>query len=295
MKHTTYRKKLEQKIKKRDDITIKYQTLHYWFWKYTIGTIASKKRGKTLYIRTGIHGEEIWWPLSILGAINQIIDYANKKNIGLIIHPLANPAGFENHTRYSDKKNPPKNGNNNVIIYELPKRKYSDDMGEKDISKWWYWSDQKEKDLPPEGIFTIKELQKNIKNLNIIWIIDIHQDYITPTKESFAYHYGFENTNIYDPIIQKIKKLCKLYPKKAINAWFKNKITNKKTTSKWKWIIPDKKWRITRHDWTLGAAAYKLWIHYNVTCETTGSTPYKIAKKINIAWICWLIDIATKK
>jgi len=103
-----------------------------------------------------------------LGAINQIINYAHKKNIGLIIHPLANPAGFENNTRYSDIKNPPKNGNNNVIIYELSNGKYSDDIGEKDISKNRHRSNQKEKTLPPESIFTIEELQKNIKNLNII-------------------------------------------------------------------------------------------------------------------------------
>lgn len=295
MKHTTYRKLLEQKLKKRNDITIKYQTLHYWFWNYKIGTITSKKSKKTLYIRAGIHGEEIWWPLSILWAINQIINYANKKSVGLIIHPLANPVGFENRTRYSDAKNPPKNGNNNVIIYKLPNGKYCDDLREKDISKKRYRSNEKDKNLPLESLFAIKELQKNIINQNIIGVLDIHQDYITPTKESFAYQYGFGNTEIYNPIIQIIKKNCKLYPRKAINAWFQNKTINKKTTSRGKWIIPDKNWRIIRHDWTLWAAAYKLWIPYNITCETTWATPYKIVKKIHTLWIKWLIDMIAKK
>lgn len=293
MKHTTYRKLLEQKLKKRNDITIRYQTLHYWFWNYKIATIASKKRKKTLYIRAGIHGEEIWWPLSILGAINQIINYAHKNNIGLIIHPLANPAGFQKHTRYSDNKNPPKNGNNNVIVYELPNGKYSDDMGQKDISKKRYRSNQKDKNLPPESIFAIQELQKNIKNQNIIGILDIHQDYITSTKESFAYHYGFGNTKIYNPIIQNIQKYCNIYKNKNINAGFNNKVSKRWVKSDWIWILSDNNWRIIRHDGTLGAAAEQLWIPYNVTCETTWATPYKIVKKIHTLWIKGLIDIIT--
>lgn len=298
MKSTTYQKLLEQKLKKRNDIIIQYQSLCYWFWTYKIGAIYSKKIGKnkkTLYIRAGIHWEEVAWPLTILGEINKILNYAHKKNIGLIIHPLANPAGFEKHTRYSDMNNLPKNGNNNVIIYKLPNGEYSDDIGEKDISKERYRSNEKDKNLPLESLFAIQELQKNTKNQNIIGVLDIHQDYITPTKEAFAYQYGFGNTNIYNPIIANIKNSCKLYKNKNINAGFNNKVTKKWIKSDWIWILSDKNWRIIRHDWTLWAAAEQLWIPYNVTCETTWATPYKIAKKVNITWIYWLIDIIAKK
>lgn len=298
MKAITYRKNIEKKIKNRNDITIKYQNLYYWFWTYKIGSISSKKRWKnrkTLYIRAGIHWEEIAWPLTILDKINQIINYANKKNVNILIHPLANPAGFEKKTRYSDIKNPPKNGNNDVIIYQLSNGNYSDDIGEINTCKNRYRSNEKTKKLPPESIFAIKEFKKNIKNQNIVGILDIHQDYITPRKEAFAYQYGFWNTNIYNPIITNIKNSCKLYKNKNINAGFNNKVTKKWIKSDWIWITSDKNWRIIRHDWTLWAAAEQLWIPYNVTCETTGVTPYKIAKKINMLWIYWLIDLISEK
>lgn len=286
MKNKDFCSKLLYKIKNRKDIIIEKYWLQYKNKKYPFLKIKSKDIGKKdaiLLIRAGIHGDEIAGPLTILNYIHEIIDYAHKKNIKLIIYPLGNPSGFENGLRYNIDNDKGDVGNNDMVRYELKNNKIVDDIKNSKEFKKWYWSSDKKlkSKLPLETILFHKLLKKNPLP-QIKGVIDLHQDYITPNLSAATYHYLFGNLEKYKKIIGQIKKIVPVIKNKKIGAGLTSAMKTNKDGS------------IIRHDGVLPDLLYRIGVKYCVTVETSGTTHLNDAFKVNLIWIFGILDLIYK-
>lgn len=286
MKAAEFYSILFEKIKNRGDITIEKFKLQYKKNKYDFLKIASKEinaNDKMVLIRAGIHGDEVAGPLTILKNINEIIECIHKNNLKVIFYPLGNPSGFEMGKRYNIDDDKGECGNNDFLRYRLEDRSLVDDLGDKNNFKKWLWSSDKSLSikLPKETVLMHKLLKKEPIS-QIVAVIDLHQDYITPGAPPAAYQYVFGDTSIYKKILQEIKKILPLYKNRKIDAGQASP------------IMSDEEGFVVRHDGTLPDLMYRLGIKYCVTVETTGSTPINIACKINLFWIYGIIEILSK-
>jgi len=296
-------KKFYSRLKKlaiaRADVSVSVFPLNYKAGKYNFWRLQSRnisRKDKVILICAGIHGEEVSGPLTIYHHFNQIIDYVHKNNLKFILYPLRNPSGFEKNLRYNADHDKGEAGNNDFIRYKLKSGKIVDDLKDKNIYKKWFWCSEKKLKvkLPKETALFHKLLKKDLK-YNIVACLDLHQDYITPSKKAAAYHYAFGNMAIYKPIINKIKKIVPLWKNHYIGAGFnmainkKGTVINKLPASEL--IKSDALGFIQRFDGTLGDLAYRLGIKYSITAETTGATPRAKAIKVNLLWIKGLVDL----
>jgi len=276
---------LFKKIKDRRDIKIKKYKLRYKNGAYEFFKIISKRikpKDKIILIRAGIHGEEIAGPLTILNYINRIIDYAHKRNIKVIIYPLGNPSGFEIGARYSTDNVLSKSSdvNNDFLRYELEDGKIVDDIQGGNKFKNWHWSSDKKLGLKLalENELMHRLLKKD-PLVQVVAVIDLHQDYITENVGSAAYYYSYGNLASYKKIIEKIKKIVPILKNKYISAGEPSPMKS------------DENGLIVRHDGSLTDLFYRLGAKYSVTVETIGVTPIKKACKVNLIWIFGILDL----
>lgn len=279
---------LFKKIKNRRDIIIAKYKLRYKNGVYEFLKIISKgikPKDKIILIRVGIHGEEIAGPLTILNYINKIIDCAHKRNIKVIIYPLGNPSGFEIGARYSVGNVLSKSSdvNNDFLRYELEDGKIVDDIKGSNKFKNWYWSSDKKLGLKLtlENRLMHRLLKKDFL-VQVVAVIDLHQDYITENVGPAAYHYSYGDLSVYKKIIEKIKKIVPILKNKYISAGEDSSMKS------------DENGFIVRHDGSLTDLFYRLGAKYSVTVETTGATPIKKAYRVNLIWIFGIIDLITK-
>jgi|SRR3989344_6816272 len=287
MKAAEFYSELIKKLISRKDIIIEKHKINYKNGRYDFLRIASNniaKNSRILLIRAGIHGEEISGPISILKYINEIIDYANKKDVKLVIYPLGNPSGFENNSRYNIDGDKGSSGNNDFMRYELNNGEIVDDLVEGIEYKKWYWASDKniKVNLPKETLLMHK-LLKNEQLKNINGFLDLHQDYITKEVKSFVYYYSFGNFKDYNNIIHEVNRVLPVLKNKYIGSGFTGGS-----------VKSDSNGFIIRHDCTLGDLMYRLGIKYSVTVETTGNTPLDIACEVNLIWIKGIIDLLNK-
>jgi len=86
-----YQVRLKEKVRRRSDLLWSEYPLAYQAGGYFLIKIKSKDIGPEddiLLLRAGIHGEESAGPLSILEHFEEIVDYAHKNRLKLIIFPL---------------------------------------------------------------------------------------------------------------------------------------------------------------------------------------------------------------
>lgn len=286
---------LFKKIKNRQDIKVEKYKLKYKNGTYDFIKIIPKRiepKDKIFLISTGIHGEEIAGPLTILNYINRILDYAHKQNIKLIIYPLNNPSGFELGERYSIDGISNKydaldsdDFNNDFVRYELKNGRIVYDIQDSNIFKRWFWSSDRKLGirLTLETKFIHRLLRKDPLP-QVVGALDLHQDYLSNFLAA-AYHYSFGNLgnlSVYKNIIRKIKKIVPVLQNKYINAGEPSPMKS------------DENGFIVRHDGSLTDLFHRLGAKYSVTVETTGATPIKKACKVNLIWIFGLIDLITK-
>ncbi len=236
-------------------------------------------------ICAGSHGEEISGPLTILKYGNKIIDYAHKNGLKVIIYPLLNPSGFEFGSRYNIDKDEGEAGNNDFLRYELEDGKIIDDLKNRNVFKKWYWSsDKKFKIKLPQETRLLHRLLKKDPLKQVVAAIDLHQDYITKTRISAAYHYAYGKLEIYNNIIKKLQEILPILKNKNIGAGYDDDA-----------LKSDKNGSIVRYDGSWPDLMYRLGTKHCVTVETTGKTPINIACKVNLIWIFGIIDLAAAK
>lgn len=250
--------------------------------------IASKEinpEDKILFIRAGLHGEEIAGPLTMRWHINEIIDYAHQNGLKVVIYPLANPSGFESGKRFNiadDLGGEGSEGTDDIIRYELLDGELVDELEENQPFKRWFFSAAPRINvrLPQEAALMRKEL-KELPVSQIVAAVDLHQDYITPDAPPAAYHYNHNDqivTEVYRKIVEKIEQELPIMRGAKISAGFKTSMKS------------DKYGFITRHDGSLIDAMYRLRTKHCIVVETTGATSLEIADKVNMVWIKGIID-----
>lgn len=283
----------------RSDISVRVFPIKYRSGKYDFWRIQSKNispNDKVILICAGIHGDEVSGPLAFYQHFDRIINYIHQNNLKLIFYPLRNPSGFEKKLRYNVDHDKGEGGNNDFIRYELKNRRIVDDLKDKNVFKKWFWSSDKKFKikLPKETKLFHALLKKDLK-YRIAVCLDLHQDYITPSKRAAAYHYAFGNMSVYRPIINNIKKIIPLWKNHFIGAGFNTGITKKgavtKHIPKSELIKSDNLGFIQRFDGTLGDLAYRVGIRHSITAETTGATPRAKAIQVNLIWIKGLADL----
>ena len=257
--------------------------------KFEFLRIASKqilKQDKIILITAGFHGDEKAGPLSILKYANEIIDYAHKNGLKIIIYPLINPSGFEKNTRYNIDKDRGDAGNNDFIRYELRNGKIVDDLGASKNFKRWYWSsDKKFRNKMPKETQLTHRLLKAEPLKQISAVIDLHQDHVSKIKLPFAYQYSFENSALYNKIVSKIFKFLPILKNKDMSAGFSSTVE----------IKSNKNGFINRHDGSITDLLYRMGINNSIAIETTGATPMNKAMLVNLNWIMEIINLINSK
>jgi hypothetical protein len=243
-----------------------------------------KPDDKIIFIRAGVHGEEIAGPMTMALHINEIIDYAHKNKIKVIIYPLVNPSGFEFGRRYNVLDYVADEGTDDMMRYQLDDGSLSGELAEGQKFIHWYFSDDERvgADLTEEAKLMHKEL-KTLPVWQIGAMVDLHQDYITPDVRPAAYHYGFGDLSRYVPIVKKIEQLVPVLRNVSIDAGYDTPCRS------------DDLGFIVRHDGSLLDVMHRMKVGHCITVETMGITPLKIADKINMIWIKGLIDLVAKE
>lgn len=285
MKTDKFYAELLEKIKDRDDIIIEKYRLNYKEGDYDFLKIKSREikiEDKIILIRAGVHGEEISGPLTFLKDINQIINYAHKRGVKIIIYPLANPLAFDLGLRQAADGLPA----NDCLRYKLKNGEIVEDLKDKgqDFIEWYWASDKRlNLKLTPEDALMQKLLKEEIFLGQIAAVLDLHQDYLTPKVRAAAYHYAFGNLKIYHDIIKKIKKVVPVLKNFPISAGEPDEMKS------------DENGFIIRYDGTFIDLFFRLGVRHSVTAETTGKTPLNKAQAVNLIWIFGLVDLVTSK
>lgn len=243
-----------------------------------------KPDDKIIFIRAGVHGEELAGPMTILNHASDIIDYAHSRGVKVIIYPLVNPSGFESGRRYNILNYATDQGTDDIMRYQLEDGSLVGELAEGQKFIHWYFSDDERvgADLTEEARLMHREL-KTLPVWQIKAMVDLHQDYITPDAKPSAYHYSFGDLAPYGPIVKEIEKLVPVLKNKSIDAGYDTPCQS------------DNLGFIVRHDGSLLDVMYRMKVGHCITVETMGVTPLDIADKINMIWIKGLIDLVAKE
>jgi len=274
-----YQVRLKEKVRRRSDLLWSEYPLAYQAGGYFLIKIKSKDIGPEddiLLLRAGIHGEESAGPLSILEHFEEIVDYAHKNRLKLIIFPLGNPSGFEKGTRYNIDGEQP---NNDFVRYELPDGKLVDFVRTDREFKRWHWAIDKKIPLSRENELMAKVLRKE-PLAQITACLDLHEDKITEAARPAFYQYGFGDLNCYGSILVQLKKIAPLYKSRFIKAGLPFKVKS------------DRKGFVVINDGTLGDLFFRLGARYSLTPEIVGALPLDKAIRAMLIWIKGIIDLA---
>lgn len=281
-----YVKDLKGELEKRSDLVFETYPLVYKCGTYDFVRIASKDidlDDKVVLIRATLHGDEIAGAYTMLYHLNEVFDYAHKAGVKLIVWPCANPSGFERSLRYNGDGDRGDLVNNDFMRYELTDGQVLKDIGESNEFLKWGWSSD-----PRYGVRLCEEtklmhqLLKKDPLSQIRAVIDLHQDYFTPTETPRTYHYTNENKNDYLLIVEKIRKIVPIWGNVDIGAGFNDS------------MLSDENGFIVRHDGSLPDLFYRMGCKHGITPETTGNTPLDLACRVNLEWILGAIDLVAR-
>lgn len=280
---------LEAEIKERPDVVWEKRGEIQYDKVYDFARIISqdiKPEDSILFIRSGIHGEEIAGPLTMRRHLNEVIDYAHDSGLKVIIYPLANPSGFESGERYNIANELGDEGTDDIIRYQLRDGSVVSELAEGQAFQRWFFSNSPKvrANLPQEAALMLKEL-KDLPVKQIKAMMDLHQDYITPDAPSGAYHYSHSDiigSEDYRPIVAEIEKLLPVLKNVEISAGYETPAKSNKYGF------------ITRHDGSLADAFYRMGVEHSIVVETMGATPLETADGVNMLWIKGVVDMIKK-
>ena len=154
----------------------------YPIYRFIINPSAKIKFG----IFTGMHGDEIAGPLSILHLLKEPNKYLNKR-ICYYIYPTISPTAFDLRRRYDD---------DNVELNTLNK---------KTLNNYKYRE--------------LKYVYQDVKNKKFDAIISLHED--VQQKRFYAY-VNNDNNDVYKNIINNAEKYCGILKSKIIDKRLSN-------------------------------------------------------------------------
>ncbi len=263
---------------------------------YPYRVIRSRDIGsadRIVMIRADIHGEEIAGPLSVLWHGREMIERIHAAGLKVIIVPLANPFGFENGARYSERG---PRGNDDAICYVLRDGSVVDDLGSGSEFKNWFWSHRgpagqpwdpsklptwDASALPAETTHWLELFERYWQEYpwQFVAFMDLHQDYFINGRPG-AYQYAFGDLNQYHEIVAEIAKIAPLCKREAIGSGCNGAP-----------LMTDDSGFIVRHDGSVMDACYHLGIPHTITVETLGATSLSVACQVNRIWVAGVVDI----
>ena len=234
---------------------------------------------RTLLITSGFHGEEFNGPISLLEIFNEVVAYAKRMRVRLIVYPCVNPSGFDRHRRYnpSDKL---KFGNNDFLRYEVEKDKWIGTLKDGEAFLQYKIVDSAAKE--------VRLLKKDVLQYTSpvpIGVLDIHQQKDN-LETGDVYAYIFDQRSIYLKIMKKLEKIAKI----AKNDPAMNFEDGRKV-----YYRIDKDGLIVLHDGTLTDMFYRLGSKFVVASETKTTMSLEKVCQINLIWIKELIKLIVKK
>jgi len=249
--------------------TVKGSVRHYRLYK----TVINPQHQKNLLITSGFHGEEFNGPTSLLGIFDEMIAYANKMRVRLIIYPCINPSGFDLHKRYNASN---EKFNNDFLRYEIEKDKWVGTLLKTSESFLGY----KIVDSPAKEVRLLK--QDVLKYPVPHGVLDIHQDRL---KTGNFYAYILNRRPTYLKIMNKLEKITAI----AKNVPAMNFEDGRKVYYK-----IDKDGFIMIHDGTITDMFYRLGSKFVVCAETNTTLPLEKVCQINLVWIQEMIKLIAK-
>lgn len=289
-------------LKRRTDIIVGQERLVYKAGEFITFRVASKNvaAGRPVVeIRAGQHGLEIAGPLTFLIHLDEIVDQVHGNGLGLIAYPAASPSALADPPTLADRSDAAKRfntdqtgalfgGNDDHMRYEVKRggRMLTvDEMEQGDeLIRWYKPSDPASlAALPPENRYMFEKIEKDLTN-NVMAFLDWHQDYLTPTSESFAYHYSYGDLSIYRPIIDKLRQRIPVLANHALTAGYDGRGET-----------CDENGFFQRHDGSLADYMYRRGVKHSIVVETSGVTPLKTAMEVNIIWLRGVTDIIKAK
>jgi len=233
--------------------------------------VADNHSQKTLLITSGFHGEEYNGPISLLEIIDEVIDYAKKKKVNLIIYPCVNPSGFDLRQRYNASS---EEKNNDFLRYEVKRGKWLDIVrpGQKFLRYKIVFSPAKE----------VRALQKDLQKSGEVpvGVLDIHQD--NELKKCDFYAYVLDKRDVYKKIMLKLDRLgrrCRNAKPREVKEGYEFDDTI------------NREGFIVTHDGTITDMFWRFGSVYSVVAETNTKTPLKKVAAINKLWVFGLLDL----
>ncbi len=287
-----------------DDIDIHYYPLQYHHGEYLFPKIISrgiKPSDRVIMLGAGVHANEVAGPITLARYGQDIIRYAESKDLKVVCYPLRNPSSFgipgKRYNIDSDD-DAVAVGNNDFVRYRLPDGRIVDDLRDSDAFASWGWASDLSfhVELAPETCLMHDLLRQD--PLDAVWAaVDLHQDWIMQDAPPLAYHYAFGDVSAYRSIVQDIERLVPIARGKRIGAGYRGWVNGRPTRD-----APDQALSsddggfIIRHDGTWTDLLFRIGesqkrrIH-SVAVETTGATPLYIACQVNLIWIYGIMDL----
>lgn len=251
--------------------TVREKRVNYHLYKIVINS----RYRRTLLITSGFHGEEFNGPISLLAMFDDLVSYAKRKRVRLIVYPCVNPSGFDLRKRYNASN---ERQNNDFLRYEIKKGKWVSTM------------------RSGETFLTCKVIDSRAKEVRLLRhdvlkyrvpraVLDIHQQEGNLDTGDF-YAYIFDKKRTYQKIMKKLKRIAKV----AKNDPAMNFEDGRKVYYK-----IDSNGFIKLHDGTLTDMFYRLGSEFVITAETSTKLPLDKVCRINLIWAKELIKLITKK
>jgi hypothetical protein len=219
-----------------------------------------------LTLTGGFHGEEPAPPLTFLERMPEIVDYAQKRDVGLRIYPCINPSGFEDGTRYNRSGEKP---NNDFIRYELHDGKIAEEVDPHHEIRRWHLHDTG----PKETVIMRRELSRHPTP---VAALDLHQDRYLDGAHTYAY--VFRDRTRYHHLTAEAARHVKLAS--AYKADERH--------------VTDDAGLIEHHDGSVSDYFHRRGVRHVACLETTTDTPMEACHEVNMVWIRGFIDFVAE-
>lgn len=229
---------------------------------------------KTLLITSGFHGEEFNGPISLLEIFDEVVAFARKMQVRLIVYPCINPSGFDLHKRYNASN---EKFNNDFLRYEIEKDRWVGTLLKTNEGFIGY----KIVDSPAKEVRLLKDdvLKYPVPH----GVLDIHQDRL---KTGNFYAYILNQRPTYLKIMKKLEKITDV----AKNVPAMNSEDGRKVYYK-----IDEDGFIMIHDGTITDMFYWNGSKFIVCAETNTKLALEKVCQINLIWIKEMIKLIAKK
>ncbi|MBI3033088.1 DUF2817 domain-containing protein [Candidatus Woesearchaeota archaeon] len=238
-----------------------------------------------LVVTTGFHGDETCGPLTMMHHLDDIINYAHKQGVNIMLFPCINPSGFDRRTRYNHLN---QGANNDAIRYQLEDGTWKDDLKRSNVFKRWVWSDEYTEEhgivLPEETVALLAKLKK-LPWSRVKGFLDIHQDKFSAVYgTSCTYAYCFPPLNPYHDIMKKLPPDIPILRNRTIDESHERDTDGNIP-------VTDDYGIVTRYDGSVTDAAHRLGVPYAAALETTTNIDLRKCYGINLMWIKGFVDL----